>query len=139
MQESEDSRITFKEKEWEAETYEDYSKLASLTVLRGGYVLPTQPAAYAWRLPGKLTASVRFVIPEDADIKMTENIQCSNKPPSGVGEPMTLPSSSVLGGELDFHRRDHGIILLIPMTCLTAGNINNARANNVTTSPLAQV
>jgi hypothetical protein len=139
MQESEDSRVAVQEKEWEAETYEDYSTLASFTVLQRGYVLPTQPAAYAWRLPGKLMASVRFVNPEDAQIKMIENIQCSNKPPCGVGELTKLPSSSVLGGELELHSRDHGIILLIPMTCLTKGDISNVRTNGVETLPLAHV
>jgi hypothetical protein len=81
MQEFEDSRIAIEEKEWEADTYEDYLTLASFMVLQRGYILPTQLAAYAWRLPGKLIASVRFVNTEDAEIKMIENIQCSNKPP----------------------------------------------------------
>jgi len=81
MQEFEDSRVAVEEKEWEADTYEDYLTLASFMVLQRGYILPTQPAAYAWRLPGKLIASVRFVNAEDAEIKVVENIQCSNKPP----------------------------------------------------------
>jgi hypothetical protein len=81
MQEFEDSRVAVEEKEWKADTYEDYLTLASFMVLQRACILPTQPAAYAWRLPGKLIASVRFVNAEDAEIKMTENIQCSNKPP----------------------------------------------------------
>jgi hypothetical protein len=81
VQKFEDSRVAVEEKEWEADTYKDYLTLASFMVLQRGYILPTQPPAYAWRLPGKLMASVRFVNPEDAEIKITENIQCSSKPP----------------------------------------------------------
>ena len=81
MQELEDSRVAVEEKEWEADTYENYLTLASFMVLQRGFILLTQPAAYAWRLPGKLIASVRFVNAEDAEIKTIENIQCSNRPP----------------------------------------------------------
>jgi len=81
MQELEDSRIAAEEKERKADTYEDYLTLASSIVLQLVYILPTQPAAYAWRLPGKLIASVRFVNAADTEIKMIENIQCNNKPP----------------------------------------------------------
>lgn len=88
-------------------------------------LLPTQPAAYAWRFPGKWIASEVSLTAADAVIKVTENIQCSNKPPCGVGEFMIIPLASVSGVEFDFHKRDHGITLLIPMTCFTSKRFSN--------------
>jgi hypothetical protein len=52
-------------------------------------------------------------------INITEKTQCIMRPPWGVGRDITFPQSSTLGGEFALQIRDHGIMLLIPMTCLT--------------------
>jgi hypothetical protein len=52
------------------------------------------------------------------------------RPPCGVGTALTLFFSSSLGGELDFQILDHGITLLIPMTCLTSFDVREIWPKN---------
>jgi hypothetical protein len=47
-------------------------------------ILPTIPVAYARTEPGKLIASPMLLIAAVMQINITEKIQCSIKPPSGV-------------------------------------------------------
>ena len=96
------------------------------------HILPNIPDAYAWRFPGKLSASDCCLMAEEATMRRRQNIQWSIRPPIGVDSVLLLAREEAA------HVRDQGMTLLLPMTCFTT-ECQGEDPNQSHYVPLAQV